>query len=229
MIGKRHFDVQMMGGAALHFGWIAEMKTGEGKTLVATAPPTSTASPARAATCHRQRLPGRFPRRVDGAGLPLVGPVRRHRSALAATAPTRPVRGRHHLRHQQRVRLRLPARQHGADSRGQVQRGHRYAIVDEVDSILIDEARVPLIISGPANQAAKLYYQFAGIVRAPARRRLRGRRREAHRRSHRGGHLQGRRSPRRGEPLRRRSATSCTSSATPCGPKSCTAATRSTS
>ncbi len=73
---------------------------------------------------------------------------------------------RHHLRHQQRVRLRLPARQHGDLAKDElVQRGHHFAIVDEVDSILIDEARTPLIISGPADQATKWYAEFAKLVR----------------------------------------------------------------
>ncbi len=84
-----------------------------------------------------------------------------------------------------------------------VQRGHVYAIVDEVDSILIDEARTPLIISGPASESAKLYYQFAGLARTlEARRGLRGRRGEAHRRT----------PPRRASPRwRARSAwTTCT-------------------
>ena len=81
------------------------------------------------------------------------------------------VRGRHHLRHEQRVRLRLPPRQHGRLRRGAVQRGHYFAIVDEVDSILIDEARTPLIISGRADDAQQLYFQFARIVKELQRER----------------------------------------------------------
>ena len=74
-----------------------------------------------------------------------------------------------------------------------VQRGHVYAIVDEVDSILIDEARTPLIISGPSEDSTKLYYQFASIVRGLTRDDgLRGRRGEEDRRAHRGGHREGR-------------------------------------
>jgi preprotein translocase subunit SecA len=77
----------------------------------------------------------------------------------------RSLRRRHHLRHQQRVRLRLPARQHGAVEGRLVQRGHHYAIVDEVDSILVDEARTPLIISGPAEgQPRVVPGQFASLV-----------------------------------------------------------------
>ncbi len=78
-------------------------------------------------------------------------------------APGR-LRLRHHLRHEQRVRLRLPARQHGVVAEDLVQRGHNFAIVDEVDSILIDEARTPLIISGPAEQSARWYSEFARVV-----------------------------------------------------------------
>ncbi len=94
------------------------------------------------------------------------------------------------------------------------QRGHNYCIVDEVDSILIDEARTPLIISGRVADAAKLYYRFASIVRGlEARRRLRGRRGQARRRPARGGHREGRGGARRREPLRRRPGrTSSTSS-----------------
>ncbi len=114
--GKRHFDVQMMGGTALHQGNIAEMRTGEGKTLTATLP----GLPQRAdrqgrARRHGERLPGQ-PRRASGwaALAPLPGPERgRQPAADAARAKAGRLRRRHHLRHQQRVRLRLPARQHG--------------------------------------------------------------------------------------------------------------------
>ena len=96
---------------------------------------------------------------------------------------------------------------------GKVQRGHVYSIVDEVDSILIDEARTPLIISGRVADAAKLYYRFASIVRGlRARRRLRRRRGEAHGRPDRGGHRASRAGARRRQHLRRgRARTSCTS------------------
>ena len=86
-----------------------------------------------------------------------------------------------------------------------VQRGHHYAIVDEVDSILIDEARTPLIISGPPSDVTKLYYQFASIARSlDPRRRLRGRRGEEDGHAHRGRHREGREPARRDQPLRRR-------------------------
>ena len=114
-LGQRHFDVQIMGGAALHLGNIAEMKTGEGKTLVGTA----AGVPQRAlrqgrARRHGQRLPRRVRVRVDGPGPPLPRPRgRRDPGQDEAGGAPRAVRLRHHLRHQQRVRLRLPARQHG--------------------------------------------------------------------------------------------------------------------
>ena len=86
-----------------------------------------------------------------------------------------------------------------------VQRGHHYAIVDEVDSILIDEARTPLIISGPAADVDQALLPVRlDRAHADARRRLRGRRGEADRRAHRGGHREGRAAARRGQPLRRR-------------------------
>ena len=90
-------------------------------------------------------------------------PDRRRDPAQPAVrrAPRR-VRVRHHLRHEQRVRLRLPARQHGVvEATSWCSAGHNFAIVDEVDSILIDEARTPLIISGPAEQSARWYGEFA--------------------------------------------------------------------
>ena len=116
-IGQRHYDVQLMGGAALHFGWVAEMKTGEGKTLVSTLPVYLNALDRQGrAPRHGQRLPGHPRLRVDGAG----PPVPRSRAsvwccpATATSTTSAPVRVRHHLRHEQRVRLRLPPRQHGA-------------------------------------------------------------------------------------------------------------------
>ena len=112
----------------------------------------------------------------------------------------------------------------------QVQRGHVYAIVDEVDSILIDEARTPLIISGRVADAAQLYYKFASIVRGLKRDdRLRGRRGEAHRRPHRGGHREGRaRSSASRTSTTAWPRTWCTSSRPPSGPRSCSSATRTT-
>ena len=169
-VGMRHFDVQLIGGIVLHRGRIAEMRTGEGKTLVATLPAYLNAldgqgRPRR----HRQRLPRPPRRRVDGADLPLPRPHRRRDPARhdRRRAARRDLRLRHHLRHQQRVRLRLPARQHEVPtSRRTVQRPLHFAIVDEVDSILIDEARTPLIISGPSEESTDKYYRSTGSSRA---------------------------------------------------------------
>jgi preprotein translocase subunit SecA len=100
---------------------------------------------------------------------------------------------RHHLRHEQRVRLRLPARQHGLrDTSDRVQRGLNYAIVDEVDSILIDEARTPLIISGQAEDHTEMYVRINAVV--PQLKAQIGEEDPAHRRGrHRAGRLHGRR------------------------------------
>ena len=86
VLGQRHFDVQLMGGMALHFGWIAEMKTGEGKTLVSTLPVYLNALD-RAGRARRdgQRLPGHPRRRVDGPAPPFLGPHRRPASAPTST------------------------------------------------------------------------------------------------------------------------------------------------
>ena len=116
VLGQRHYDVQLIGGAALHFGWIAEMKTGEGKTLVSTLPAylnglggkgTHLITVNEYLARRDSEWMGRLHRWL---GLE-VGPhrPRRERSRPQAAA----VRRRHHLRHQQRVRLRLPPRQHG--------------------------------------------------------------------------------------------------------------------
>jgi preprotein translocase subunit SecA len=168
-IGQRHFDVQLMGGMALHFGWIAEMKTGEGKTLVSTLPVYLNGLTSRG--LHVVTVNDYLARRdADWMGqihrfLGLtVGLVsadvddwQRKREAYAAdvTYGTNTEFGFDYLRDNMAVSREAMA-----------QREHVYAIIDEVDSILIDEARTPLIISGPSNESTKLYYQFASIVRA---------------------------------------------------------------
>ena len=117
VIGQRHYDVQLMGGAALHFGWVAEMKTGEGKTLVSTLPVYLNGLAGKGVhliTVNDYLATPR--RRVDGPDPPLARARPSASSSPATTTPTHKraaVRRRHHLRHQQRVRLRLPARQHG--------------------------------------------------------------------------------------------------------------------
>ena len=156
----------------------------------------------------RQRLPGHPRRRVDGPAPPLAGADRR--PGRAPTSPTpRPKRAAYaaDITYGTNTEFGFDyLRDNMARSRETMaQRGHAFAIIDEVDSILIDEARTPLIISGPADEAAKLYYQFAGIARMlDARRRLRGRRGEAPRRPPRGRHREGREGRGGGEPLRRR-------------------------
>ena len=168
VLGQRHFDVQLMGGMALHFGWIAEMKTGEGKTLVSTLPVYLNALAGRGvhvvtvndylATRDAEWM-GRVYRWM-GLTVGRVGPdvsdPKEKRGAYHSdvTYGTNTEFGFDYLRDNMQI-LRETM----------VQRGHEFAIVDEVDSILIDEARTPLIISGPADEAARLYYQFASIAR----------------------------------------------------------------
>jgi len=167
-IGQRHFDVQLMGGMALHFGWIAEMRTGEGKTLVSTLPAYLNALSGKGV--HIVTVNDYLARRdaewmgqifrflglTVGLVVPEVDDFEAKRAAYRAdiTYGTNTEFGFDYLRDNMAVDL------------GQmVQRGHHYAIVDEVDSILIDEARTPLIISGPSEDSTRLYYQFASIVR----------------------------------------------------------------
>ena len=121
VIGQRHFDVQLMGGAALHFGWIAEMKTGEGKTLVSTLPAYLNGLTGKGmhlitvndylASFHAEWM-GRIHHFLGLDRRP-----HRPRAQHLAGGEAGAVRLRHHLRHQQRVRLRLPPRQHGHPAR----------------------------------------------------------------------------------------------------------------
>jgi len=168
VLGQRHFDVQIMGGMALHFGWIAEMRTGEGKTLVSTLPVYLNALAGKGvhvvtvndylATRDSEwmgRLHTWLGLTVGRVG-PDVNDFDQKQAAYASdvTYGTNTEFGFDYLRdNMARTREQM------------VQRGHSFAIIDEVDSILIDEARTPLIISGPADEAAKLYYQFASIAR----------------------------------------------------------------
>jgi preprotein translocase subunit SecA len=167
-IGQRHFDVQLMGGAALHFGWIAEMKTGEGKTLVSTLPvylngltgkgvhvvTTNDYLARRDAEWMGQIH--RFLGLTVGRVTPDVDDWGQKKAAYGCdvTYGTNTEFGFDYLRDNM-----------ARSVDHMVQRGHPYAIVDEVDSILIDEARTPLIIAGPATESVRLYYQFAGIAR----------------------------------------------------------------
>ena len=172
VLGQRHYDVQLMGGMALHFGWIAEMKTGEGKTLVSTLPVYLNALAEKGvhivtvndylATRDANwmgQLHGFLGLTVGRVG-PDLSDFDEKRIAYASdiTYGTNTEFGFDYLRDNM------------ARRRDQmVQRGHPYAIVDEVDSILIDEARTPLIISGPSSDVTKLFYQFASIVRTLTR------------------------------------------------------------
>ena len=170
VIGQRHYDVQLMGGAALHFGWVAEMKTGEGKTLVSTLPAYLNGLSGKGVHLitvndYLARRDSEWMGRVHrwlGLDVGLVIPGYRERPeqkrldyAADITYGTNNEFGFDYLRDNM-----------APTKANKVQRGHNFAIVDEVDSILIDEARTPLIISGRVADAASLYYRFASIVRA---------------------------------------------------------------
>src|SRR6201999_1572309 len=166
-LGQRAFDVQLMGGAALHLGNIAEMRTGEGKTLTGVFP------------AYLNALTG------QGVHIVTVNDYLAQRDAewvgrvhvflgltVVVILPNRPA-----AEHREAYRCDITygtnnefgfdyLRDNMAWSREElVQRGHHFAIVDEVDSILIDEARTPLIISGPAEHSARWYSEFASIVK----------------------------------------------------------------
>ena len=167
VLGKRHYDVQLMGGAALHQATIAEMKTGEGKTLVATLPSYLnglTGKGVHVVTVndylakYQSDQMGRihhFLGLETGVILQHMTPAER-RAAYAAdiTYGTNNEFGFDFLRDNMALALE-----------DCVQRGHHYAIVDEVDSILVDEARTPLIISGPAEDNHRWYPVFARLVK----------------------------------------------------------------
>ncbi len=166
-LGMRHFDVQLMGGAALHLGNIAEMKTGEGKTLVATLAAYLNAIASRGVhvitvndylASYQSELMGRIFRALGmTTGCILSGQTpaeRREQYAADITYGTNNEFGFDYLRDNM-----------AWQAVDMVQRGHYYAIVDEVDSILIDEARTPLIISGPASGEANRWFgEFAGVA-----------------------------------------------------------------
>ena len=165
-LGQRHYDVQLMGGAALHMGNIAEMRTGEGKTLVATLPSYLNALAGKGVHVvtvndylaeRDSEWMGRIHRFLGlsvGVILNSMTPAER-RAAYASdiTYGTNNEFGFDYLRDNMAWSL--------DDC---VQREHFFAVVDEVDSILIDEARTPLIISGPADKATKWYVEFANIA-----------------------------------------------------------------
>ena len=165
-LNMRHFDVQLIGGIVLHEGKIAEMKTGEGKTLVATLPAVLNALAGRGV--HIVTVNDYLARRDAEWMAPIyralglsVGVIvhdlddAERRAAYAAdiTYGTNNEFGFDYLRDNMKYDL--------ADC---VQRGHQYAIVDEVDSILIDEARTPLIISGPSEESTDKYFKIDKII-----------------------------------------------------------------
>ena len=167
VLGQRHFDVQLMGGAALHWGNIAEMKTGEGKTLVATLPSYLNALEGKGVhvvtvndylASYQSEIMGRIYRFLGmSVGCIITDqkpPERRKQYNADITYGTNNEFGFDYLRDNM-----------AWEKSDLVQRGHHYAIVDEVDSILIDEARTPLIISGPAEgDVTRWYREFAKLV-----------------------------------------------------------------
>ncbi|WP_228373650.1 preprotein translocase subunit SecA [Demequina soli] len=168
-LGMRHFDVQLMGGGALHHGNIAEMKTGEGKTLVATLPAYLNALDGKGVhvvtvndylASYQSDLMGRvfrFLGMTTGCIIANQLPdVRRRQYEADITYGTNNEFGFDHLRDNMAL-----------NPTQLVQRGYHYAIIDEVDSILIDEARTPLIVSGPASgDNNRWYVEFARLVQS---------------------------------------------------------------
>src|SRR5437867_1882867 len=166
VLNMRHFDVQLIGGAVLHKGKIAEMKTGEGKTLVATLPAYLNALEGKGV--HVVTVNDYLARRdsewmgkiyrflgmtVGVIQHDLTDAERQVAYGSDITYGTNNEFGFDYLRDNMKFELAH-----------YVQRGHRFAIVDEVDSILIDEARTPLIISGPAEESTDLYYEVDRII-----------------------------------------------------------------
>ena len=166
VLRMRHFDVQLIGGMVLHGGRIAEMKTGEGKTLVATLPAYLNALAGKGV--HVVTVNDYLARRdaewmgriyrflglsVGVIQHDLVDADRKRAYACDITYGTNNEFGFDYLRDNMKFELAQ-----------YVQRGHHFAIVDEVDSILIDEARTPLIISGPAEESTDLYYEIDRVI-----------------------------------------------------------------
>src|SRR6202047_1886698 len=166
VLNMRHFDVQLIGGTVLHRGKIAEMKTGEGKTLVATLPAYLNALGGKGGHVvtvndYLARRDSEWMGKIYRFLGMTVGVIQHdlsdaeRQAAYAAdvTYGTNNEFGFDYLRDNMKFELAH-----------YVQRGHNFAIVDEVDSILIDEARTPLIISGPAEESTDLYYQIDRII-----------------------------------------------------------------
>ena len=166
VLNMRHFDVQLVGGIVLHRGKIAEMKTGEGKTLVATLPAYLNALAGKGVHVvtvndYLARRDSEWMGRIYkylglSVGLIVHGlddEERKHNYACDVTYGTNNEFGFDYLRDNMKFELSQ-----------YVQRAHYFAVVDEVDSILIDEARTPLIISGPAEESTELYYEVDRII-----------------------------------------------------------------
>src|SRR5215216_2746439 len=166
ILNMRHFDVQLMGGMILHSGRIAEMKTGEGKTLVATLPAYLNALEGKGVHVvttndYLARRDSEWMGKIHRFLGMSIGVIqhelndaeRQKAYASDITYGTNNEFGFDYLRDNMKF-----------DLSQYVQRGHRFAIVDEVDSILIDEARTPLIISGPAEESTDLYYEVDRII-----------------------------------------------------------------
>ena len=170
VLGMRHFDVQLIGGMVLHEGQIAEMKTGEGKTLVATLPSYLNALTGRGV--HVVTVNDYLARR----DAEWMGQVHRFLglSVGLIQQDMRPRSGRRNYncditsRHQLGAGFRLPARQHGRRHQRGGAAGFQYCVIDEVDSILIDEART-LIISGQVERPQEKYQQAAEVANALVR------------------------------------------------------------
>ena len=182
-LGQRHFDVQIIGGYVLHEGKIAEMRTGEGKTLVATLPAylnglTGKGVHVVTVNDYLARRDAQWMGQIyDFLGLS-VG-VLQHDSAFLYDSSGKGKKGMERLREVERREAYKADITYGTnnefgfdylrdnmviDRSQRVQRALAYGIVDEVDNILIDEARTPLIISGPAEESTKEYYRFAKLV-----------------------------------------------------------------
>ena len=169
VLGMRHYDVQLMGGLALHLGWVAEMRTGEGKTLVSTLAAYLNGLNSKGMhlvtvndyLAERDKIQMGRLHEWMGLSVGLIIPGNRNadfkRAQYAAdiTYGTNNEFGFDYLR--DNMAMSAAAR---------VQREYTYCIVDEIDSILIDEARTPLIISGKVADAAQIYYRFASIARS---------------------------------------------------------------
>ena len=237
-LGQRHFDVQLIGGMVLHEGKIAEMKTGEGKTLVATLPVYLNAlagSGVHVVTVndYLAKRDAEWMGQIYGFLGLTIGVIvhglddeqRKAAYACDVTYGTNNEFGFDYLRDNMKYRLE-----------DMVQRGHIFAIVDEVDSILIDEARTPLIISGPLDDRSDFYNTIDAFIPGARQGRLRARREAAHRHADRSRHGEdgaaAARRPACSRAIRSttsRTSRSCITSTRRCARTSCSSATRTTS